>query len=368
MEKEVIRVLHFVPNLNNGGTETFIMNIYRNIDRTKIQFDFVVHTSQKGVFEEEITQLGGKIYRLPIKDDKNFFKYSKKLKELFKNNKYKVIHVAIPSIGFIPLKVAKKMGIKVRIAHSHSASHDNNLRGYIKNITSKFMKYYSNVNFACSEKAGKYLFGNKPFKIIHNAVNVSKYLYNKEDRKQIRNEFNINDNQYLLGHIGRLSIEKNQKFLINIINKMKENEEFILMLVGSGQDEKDLKEMVSKLNLNDRVIFTGNRKDAHVFYKAFDCFLLPSLYEGLPTVAVEAQISGLNCILSDTITTEVALSNKVVFLKLEEKLWVNEILKKKNTKNRNINENDFNDYNILQEAKRLQDIYIKECDKNYEKN
>lgn len=358
-----LRILHFVPNLNNGGTETFIMNMFRNIDRDLIQFDFVVHTNKIGVYEQEIENLGGKIYRLPVKDDLNFFKYIKQLKKIIKNGEYQIVHVAMPSIAFLSLRTAKKMGVKIRILHSHSASYDNNLRGNIKNLSSKLAKYYSNLNFACSNKAGKYLFGNKKFKIIHNAVDVDKYIYNEIDRETIREEFGIDKSTILLGHIGRLSAEKNQKFLIDIMNNLKNDTKYKMMFVGTGPDEKSLKEYVSNFQLEDRIIFTGNRKDANKFYKAFDCFLLPSLYEGLPTVAIEAQLSGLPCIISDNVTTEVKISNDVEFINLDEKKWEEKIIEINYEKERKVNLDDFKDYNIKFESEKLQNIYLEESGK-----
>ena len=362
-ENKTLRVLHFVPNLNNGGTETFIMNMFRNINRDLVQFDFIVHTNKIGVYEQEIESLGGKIYRIPVKDDLNFFRYVKELKKILKEGKYKIVHVAMPSIAFLSLRTAKKMGVKTRISHSHSASYDNNFRGNIKNLSSKLIKYYSSLNFACSEKAGKYLFGNKKFEIIHNAVDVDKYVYNENDRRIIREEFGIDDNTILLGHIGRLSIEKNQKFLINVMQNLKNNPKYKMMFVGAGSDEKKLKQYVSDFQLEDKIIFTGNRKDANKFYKAFDCFLLPSLYEGLPTVAIEAQLSGLPCIISNNVTTEVKIANDVNFVELDEKKWEEYINNIDFNKDRKVDLLDFKDYDIKFESEKLQNIYLEESGK-----
>lgn len=367
MRKEVVKILHFVPNLGNGGTENFIMNVYRNIDRDKVQFDFVVHTNKIGVFEDEINKLGGNIYRLPVKDNYNFIKYIRELKKIFREKKYKIIHVAMPSIAFLILKIAKKENINIRIAHSHSAFHDNNLRGWIKHFTSKLIKKYSTINLACSNKAGKYLFEKNEFMVIHNAIKLDNFLFDEIEREKIREKYGIKDDEILLGHIGRISKEKNHKFLINLVQKLSD-EKYKLLLVGTGPDEKKIKKIVNKYNLNNRIIFVGNRNDANKFYNAFDIFLLPSLYEGLPTVAIEAQVNGLPCILSDQITDEVKINENCVFLNLDVDLWENKILANYISNNRKINLNLFRDYNIVYETKKIENIYLKLLREDYEKD
>lgn len=353
--KEPIRILHFVPNLFSGGTETFIMNMYRNIDRKMFQFDFVVHTKEKGVFEDEIKQLGGRVFYFSIKDDKNFFKYEKDLDSFFKKHQeYKIIHCAMPSIGYIHERIAKKNGIKVRIAHSHSANHDKNLRGYLKGITSKKMKKYSTINLSCSKKAGDYLFGNENYKIIHNAVYLDKYKFKSHIRKEIRNKLGIND-KIVLGHVGRISKEKNHKFLIELMKIMPDN--YVLLCIGTGPNEKKIRNIVHKQNLDDKIKFLGRKDNVGEYYSVFDILLLPSLYEGLPTVAIEAQISGLPCILSNKITSEVKIINNVKFLKLDIQLWKNEILNMK-IKRIKVNVSDFDKYNIKKEVRELEKIYI----------
>lgn len=352
--KNIIRILHFVPNLFSGGTETFIMNMYRNLDKDKFQFDFIVHTNKEGVFEKEIELLGGKIYRFPIKDNKNFTKYKKDLNKFFLNHKeYKIIHGAMPSIGYIYEKIAKKNGIKVIIAHSHSASHDRNIKGYIKNYTSKKMKNYSTINLACSNKAGNYLFKNNYYEIIHNAIDLKKYRFNNDNRNKIKNSLNLTD-KIILGHVGRLSSEKNHIFLIKLMKILPKN--YVLLCVGSGKKERKLKQIVKKENLVDRIIFVGNINNVNDYYQAFDLFLLPSLYEGLPTVAIEAQISGLSCILSNNITKEVSLTNDMKFLPLNVEVWKNQIIQTELSRKK-IDETNFKDYDITKEVKKLENIY-----------
>lgn len=322
------RILHFVPYLQAGGTEAYIMNVYRHIDRTKVQFDFVVHKKNRSFYDDEVEKLGGKIYYFSIKDDLNFIKYIYSLSKFFKEHKeYKVIHVCMPSIGFIILYIAKKMGVKVRIAHSHSASYEKNLKGYIKNITCKFMKCFSNVNLACSDYAGKYLFGRKEYEIVHNAIELSHYTFNFSKRNKYRKELGL-ENNIVIGHIGRLSPEKNHKFMFDVLEKLIQiNDKYRLLLIGTGQLEKELKELVKNKNLQDYVIFLGSRNDVNYLLSAIDIFILPSLFEGLPTVAIEAQQNGLNCLLSTSITEEVKQTERLIMLDLNEDIWVENIEK-----------------------------------------
>lgn len=348
------RILFFVPNLFSGGTETFIMNMYRNIDRTKYQFDFAVHTNKKGVFEEEIEKLGGRIFRFSIKDDKNFIRYSKDLNSFFdKHKEYKIVHSCMPSIAWIYLKIAKKHGVNIRIAHSHSAGFDHNFRGILKHINTMFIKNYSNLNLACSNLAGKYMFGNKDFTIVHNAIDINKYVYNEESRNEIRNGLEIDD-KVVIGHIGRISKEKNHLFMIELMKRLPNK--YVLLCVGSGPDQSKIQEIINEENLSDRIILVGNKPDAYKYYSAFDLFILPSLYEGLPTVAVEAQVSGLKCLLSSNITDEVNINGDVKFIELDVEKWKSNILKMNIERNK-VDLLSFKSYDIKYEAKALEKIY-----------
>ena len=348
------RILFFVPNLFSGGTETFIMNMYRNIDRTKYQFDFAVHTNKKGVFEEEIEKLGGRIFRFSIKDDKNFIRYSKDLNSFFDNHKeYKIVHSCMPSIAWIYLKIAKKHGVNIRIAHSHSAGFDHNYRGILKHINTMFIKNYSNLNLACSNLAGKYMFGNKDFTIVHNAIDINKYVYNEESRNDIRNGLEIDD-KVVIGHIGRISREKNHLFMIELMKRLPNK--YVLLCVGSGPDQDKIQEIINEENLSDRIILVGNKPDAYKYYSAFDLFILPSLYEGLPTVAVEAQVSGLKCLLSSNITDEVNINGDVKFIELDVEKWKSNIIKMNIERNK-VDLLSFKSYDIKYEAKALEKIY-----------
>lgn len=334
---EKIRILHVVSNMQQGGIENFIMNIYRNIDRDLIQFDFMVHYKSKFYFDDEIEQLGGKIYRLSFMEDKNIFKYLKDLDSFFKENssKYDIVHAHMGSLGGIYLYYAKKYNIPIRIAHSHGASHLNTLKGYSKFLLNKRFKHNANNLWACSTEAGIYMFGKyRKFEFIPNTVDYNKFYYNLKARKEIRKKYNIDDSTFLIGNVGRFNLQKNHIFLIKIMKelcKIDNENKYKMILVGTGELEDKIKNEIKKNNLEDIVILPGVRNDVNNFYCAFDMLVMPSLFEGLPLTGVEAQISGLRCIFSDSITREVTISNNAFFisLKKDEKEWAKEIVSKK---------------------------------------
>lgn len=360
---EKIRILQIVPNMQSGGLETFIMNIYRNIDRDIVQFDFLVHYKEKKFYDDEIEKMGGKIYRFSLRNDNNIFKYMKELDSFFGEHKeYKVIHCHMSSIGFLIFLIAKKHGIKIRIAHSHNANTEKTFKGIVKNILIKPLKYISTINYACSEKAGKFLYGNKNFEVIPNAIDIRKFSYNEEIRKKIRKQLNL-ENNFVIGHIGRFCVQKNHEFLIEIFNNLcRKNSQLKLILVGEGELEKKIKNKVEQLGIQDKVVFLGIVKNANEIYQAMDCFVLPSVFEGLPVSGIEAQISGLPCVFSDNITTEVKISKNVFFAPINDiKIWENYLYKIINNDvfQREKDECNSQKFNVIKIAKKLQDQYIR---------
>ena len=330
-EKQPIRILQIVPNMQSGGLETLIMNIYRNINREHIQFDFLVHYKEKKFFDDEIESLGGKIYRFSLRDDNNILKYIYQLNKFYKAHKeYKVIHCHMSSIGFINFFIAKFNGIKFRIAHSHNNSTDKTLKGKIKNLLIRPYNFISTLNFACSNSAGKFLFGNKKFEVVPNAIDIELFKYNIEKRNKVRNALKIGSDTFVVGHVGRFNVQKNHKFIIEIFREIKNNNDnSILILVGSGELENNIKELVKKYKLEDSVIFMGNRADVYELYQCFDCFLFPSLFEGLGITLIEAQISGLKCYTSkDVVAKEAKITDNIEYidLSLTANEWATKIL------------------------------------------
>ncbi len=360
---EPIRVLQVVPNMHRAGLETLIMNIYRNIDREKVQFDFLVHYNQRFDYDDEIEQLGGKIHRLSVREDNKFFKYFKGLNRFFKeHSEYKVVHGHMESFGFIYSHYAKKNGVKTVIAHSHNAFTEPNLKGFVKGIMNKPWKRTATDLFACSDKAGKFMFGKRPFRVINNGINCENFVFNEKVREDYRKLLDV-EGKTVIGHIGRFEPQKNHTFLIDVFAKYSENHpNAILLLVGEGHLYDDIQKKVDLLGLEDKVRFLGVRSDLECVYQALDLFVLPSLFEGLPVVGVEAQSAGLPMLVADTVTNELCVTEFVEMLSLEEPYeeWCNKIdYMLENIKRRDTTE-DMNNagFNIKQTAKYLQDFYI----------
>lgn len=311
-----IRVLQVFAQMNRGGAETMIMNLYRNIDRSKIQFDFVVHTEDNCFFDDEIRKLGGRIFRIPTYKGKNHLSYSNYWKSIFENHsEYRIIHGHVRSTASIYLNIAKKYNL-VTIAHSHSTSSGKGLPAVVKNTLQYPIRYIADYCFACSLSAGKWLFGQKTIKknnfyILNNAISAHEFTFNIDSRNKIRKEFQI-ENQFVIGHVGRFHELKNHEFLIEIFKSVYEkNRNAILMLVGDGELRKKIEKKVNDLGLTNQVVFTGVRSDIPELLQAMDVFVFPSFYEGLGIVAIEAQASGLPCVVSDTLPNEVLITNLI---------------------------------------------------------
>ena len=359
MEK-TIRILNIVPNMRSAGIETFIMNVYRNIDRKKIQFDFLVHNKEEEFYDAEIKKLGGKIYRFSLKDDKNIFKYIKDLNRFFKEHKeYKIIHGHMQSMMPLYLYFAKKNDIPIRIAHSHNNSYEKSLKGIVLHIFSRFSKYFSTVNLACSKESGKYLFGKREFEVINNGIDLKKFKFNKEKRKEIRKKLGIQKNEILIGNIGRMEKQKNQKFLIDVFNDsyiQKNNVK--LLIIGTGSLEENLKQYAKVLKIDNKVIFLKNIKNVNDYMQAMDMFLLPSLYEGLGIVLIEAQMSGLYCLTTEgTVAIETKITPNIKYLNLDKKLWTDEVVKYKANDRKIIINNLIEQFDISNVASTLQKKY-----------
>lgn len=326
-----IRVLHVFASLDRGGAETMIMNIYRSIDREKVQFDFVVDDSNKNYdYEEEIEYLGGNIYRIPKYKAKNYFSYRSKWESMLMSHKeWKIVHIHHTVPAFTYLGIAKKNQL-VTIVHSHSAGATKSIKSILK-ILSRFpLRYLAEYLFACSVAAAKWMFGNKCSKaiIINNAIDSKRYIFSAEKRDLMRTELNL-ENSFTIGHIGNFSKAKNYPFILDIFVEVLKIDPFAkLVLIGKNDNNPEVERRVKELNLEKNVIFTGVRSDIPDLLQAIDVFLFPSLHEGLPVTLIEAQASGLPCIVSDSITTEVAVSDLIQFvsLSLSSELWAEKVL------------------------------------------
>lgn len=358
-----IRILHIVQRMEAGGTQAFLMNLYRNIDRSKIQFDFLVEYEEKEFYDDEIISLGGKIYYTNFRKTLNVIKFKRTISEILKNHpEYKIVHIHATAIGKICTDVARKCGVKTIIAHTHNNNAVKDWKYYPKILLRKLYTKGPTDFFACSEDAGKYTFKNKKFTVIYNAIDIDRFLFKQEVRENFRKELNIED-KFVIGNIGRLHEQKNQSFLIDIfyeIQKKKGNA--ILLIVGKGPLENMLKEKVSNLGIDNKVYFLGNRKDVERIYQGMDVFVLPSLYEGLGIVAVEAQVSGLPVIASTGVAKEANITNNIQNIDLNDSIdtWV-EAICKSNVENRNSIEKLVRNskFDVKNNAKFLQEFYLK---------
>lgn len=304
MEKP-IRVLHILQRMEAGGTQALLMNIYRKIDRNKVQFDFLVEYPDKQFYDGEIKQLGGKVYYSTVREDLNIPKFTKLLKKILKDNpSYKIVHVHTYSIGYFCLKAAKEMGVPIRIAHSHNNETVHDSKYLFKLALQKIYTIHATDLFACSEEAGKYLFKDKPFRVLKNAIDSQQFIANENTRREVRQELGL-ENKFVIGHVGRMHPQKNQDFLIDVfaeIKKKKPNAE--LILVGTGPLEEKVRSKVADKGLTESVHFLGNRKDMNRIYQAMDVFVFPSLFEGLGIVAIEAQAAGVPIVCSEGLPPE----------------------------------------------------------------
>lgn len=315
----MVTVLNIIASMNQGGAENFIMNVYRNIDRNKFQFDFCMAKEEHGFFDNEIQQLGGKIFRLSPITKVGLRKFRKQFDKILEENAYDVIHCHMSAWCWIFLSVARKRNVKIRIAHSHiSQVTIKNYKGIVNNLMALYVRMthgrYANVLLACSKEAATWLYGKKKQVIIvKNGINAEKFLYDKETRCRIRAELGVASDEILIGHVGRFTPQKNHGFLIEIFRKYHtSNEKSRLLLIGSGGLQNKIRQKVREYALESAVIFAGNLENVSDYMSAMDLFLFPSLYEGMPVVLVEAQCSGLKCIISDTVPEEAGITEQVI--------------------------------------------------------
>lgn len=370
MQNKPIRVLHILQRMEAAGVQTLLMNIYKNIDRNKVQFDFLVHYETPQFFDDEIEKLGGKVYRMSFREDFNIVKYIKDLNNFFKSHpEYKIVHGHMHSLGAIYLGVAKKYNVPVRIAHSHTNCTQRDIKRFFKLFMNKRFAKNATELFACSEEAGKYMFNKKKFTIINNAIDSNRFRFNKQIREEKRNELKLAD-FIVIGCVGRFEIQKNQKFSIKIFKEfMKIKPKSKLLFIGSGSMEEEIKEIVREdADLTENIEFLGNRHDMPELFQAMDVFLFPSLFEGLGIAGVEAQAAGTPVVCTDTLPKEINVTPLIyrTSLKESEKVWSKEIEKALENKMIHSDMSEYikkSKYDIKDIAKFLQEFYINKTDK-----
>lgn len=287
MKDEKIVVAHIMGKwLRTDGVESVVMNYYRNIDKSKVQFHFICDEDSTDIPYEEIEKLGGKVIIVP--PYQKLFKYQKELYKIFKENGYKIVHSHINALSVFPLRVAKKAGVPIRIAHSHSTSNKKEWKkNIVKNILRPFSKVYANQFFSCTEHAGKWLFGKKvverkKLNVINNAIDLKKFEFNEKIREDLRKELGIKEDTIVIGHIGRFMKQKNHEFLIEVFNEVyKKNQNTVLILIGQGPLLNEIKQKARNLDIENKIKFIGQVTDVERYYNIMDVFVFPSIYEGL---------------------------------------------------------------------------------------
>ena len=343
---EAVRVLHVLGNTNLGGAESRIMDLYRHTDRNRVQFDFLVHSGEEGFYEKEIRELGGRIFRVPRFRIYNYFSYRKALKEFFQeHHEFALVQGHMTSTAAIYLPIAKKAGVKKTAAHARSAGVDKGLKGTMTRFLRRNLADKADYLFTCSELAGISVYGEKAVRegktiFIPNAIDCAGFTFDPEKRKKMREELGLTD-ALIIGHVGRFHYAKNHEYLLRVFAELCRmsagaggstaetgaDQNYHLILLGEGPLMEDTRKLAEELGVADRVHFLGNHKNIADYYQAMDYFVYPSRYEGMPGTIVEAQASGLPCLMSDTICREVIATELVETMSIEKepKVWAEEL-------------------------------------------
>lgn len=338
---EAIRVLHVFGTTNLGGAESRVMDLYRAIDKSKVQFDFVVHTDKECHYDREIIEMGGRIFRVPPFRVYNILSYKSDFKRLFKQHpEFQAVHGHMTSTASIYLPIAKKFGIPT-IAHARSAGVDAGFKGKLTKFLRRNLVKKTDFCFACSKLAGEAVYGEKTVlegkvKILPNTIDAKKYEFSKEKQKECRKKLGI-EGKTVIGHVGRFHPCKNHEYLLKVFAEYHSvNPNSVLMLVGQGEEMDKIKVQAKQLELQEDVLFMGNKKNVEDYYNVMDFFVFPSFYEGMPGTVIEAQASGLPCLVSDRITQEVGITELVTFMNIDEEpsVWSEYMLEYNNKNNR----------------------------------
>ena len=361
---EPIRVCQIVGNMMGGGVEHVVMNYFEHIDHGRVEFDFVITDTSIVVPREQIEGGGGRIFTVP--GYKNLPAFESALSELFKEHpEWRIVHSHMNALSVFPLRQAEKASVPVRIAHSHSAfGYGEPLRKAAKLFLRHFSNRYPTNRFACSRTAGDWLFGSgTPYEVVYNAIGLDRFAFDPEVRAEVRSELGIPAKTFVVGHMGRFMQTKNQSFLVDAFSKMlPARPDSRLVFAGTGEDESAVRQRATGLGISEKVFFLGQRDDSHRLYQAFDVVALPSLYEGLGLVAIEAQATGLPCLLSDRIPKEADLTGLCRYLPINDpQSWSDALatLEPRDGGARAARKRaDFANYDIAEQATRLTNRYL----------
>ena len=333
-----VRVLQVLGGTSLGGAESRVMDSYRHLDRSRIQFDFCVHSQEEGFFDKEIESLGGHIYRVPRFQVVNWLAYRKAWKDFFREHPgYVAVHGHMTSTASIYLPIAKAAGVPLAIAHARSAGVDPGLKGAMTRFLRRNLGKKADVCLTCSRLAGEAVFGKKMVEAgrvttVPNAIDAREFAFSEKKRKQKRAELGIGVQEFVIGHVGRFGHMKNHAFLLDVFAEIcRKVPDSRLLLVGEGGLMDSVREKAASLGLSDRVIFTGNQAQVADFYMAMDFFVFPSIFEGLPGSVIEAQAAGLRCLVSDSVTDEVLITPLAQARSLSDKasVWAQNVLERR---------------------------------------
>ena len=371
----MLRVLHSVSNMGRAGIETILMNYYREFDRSRIQFDFLANKPVPGEYDEEIREMGGRIFVSPGLNPVHFPRYRRFVADIIHSNpEIKIVHSHNEAMGYYALKSAKDAGIRVRIAHAHSTQIIRDYKYPLKMVCKKLLPGAATDHWGCGRDAGIYYFGKERWNasgfILHNAIDVSRFAFRQESRERLRQLHGL-EKCFVMGHVGRFNVEKNHTRLLDILAEIaKTVPEARLVLIGNGEREQSVKEKARDMGIQDKVLFLGQMPDVSEWYQAMDCFVMPSLFEGLPVVGIEAQAAGLPCFFSDRVTDEILLPPEThrISLLADDAEWAREILTAKQSETDRAKGAEIirqAGYDIHMEARRLQEIYLEMAARAY---
>lgn len=331
-----LRILQIMGIVESGGVEAVIMNYYRNIDKNKVQFDFVMHKGGNPHYIAEVQSMGARVYEI-TPYSKNIFAFTYEIYKIIKNGHYDIVHSNMNSLSGFPLFAAWLAGARFRILHNHTTdTKAEGLRTVLKRMLRPFAKMFANKYWACSKLAAEWMYGKQAVNagkvtIINNAIDLDKFAFNQEKRDKLRKELGLEE-KFVIGHVGRFMKQKNHEFLIDIFAEVEgKKNNAILVLIGEGPLMESIRDKVSNFHLKNKVMFLGVRNDVADLYNVMDVFALPSFYEGLPVVGVEVQANGLPFLCSDKVTREILISDSIKLLPLNDgaRKWAEVILSAK---------------------------------------
>ncbi len=371
----MLRVLHSVSNMARAGIETMLMNYYREIDRSRIQFDFLANKSVPGEYDEEIRSLGGRVFVSPGLNPLDYPRYRRYVADLLHGNPdIGILHAHNEAMGYYALQSAKDAGLRVRIAHAHNTRIIRDYKYPLKLICKQLLPGAATDYWSCGRDAGIYYFGEKRWNesgfILRNAIDLSKFAFRQEARQRLRQLHGL-EKCFVIGHVGRFNVQKNHTRLLDIFAEVvKAVPDARLVLIGTGELEQSVKEKALALGIREKTLFLGQMADVSEWYQAMDCFVLPSLFEGLPVVGIEAQAAGLPCVFSDRVTDEVLLSSfaRRISLRAKDAEWAGEILEAWRSaadRTQGVDIVRQAGYDIHAQARKLQEIYLEMAARAY---